>query len=73
MPGAAVGGLLLGVIEAVAPPLVLEGLNVPGAHQLKDVKIAVEEGMKEKSREFLEQGAEVYREIALTLGTIITE
>ncbi len=37
IPGAAIGGLLLGVIEAVAPPLVLEGLNVPGAHQLKDV------------------------------------
>jgi branched-chain amino acid transport system permease protein len=37
VPGAAIGGLLLGVIEAVAPPLVLEGLNVPGAHQLKDV------------------------------------
>jgi branched-chain amino acid transport system permease protein len=37
IPGAAVGGLLLGVIEAVAPPLVLEGLNIPGAHQLKDV------------------------------------
>jgi branched-chain amino acid transport system permease protein len=37
IPGAAIGGLILGVIEAVAPPLVLEGLNVPGAHQLKDV------------------------------------
>lgn len=37
IPGAAIGGLLLGVIEAVGPPLVLEGLGVPGAHQLKDV------------------------------------
>jgi branched-chain amino acid transport system permease protein len=37
IPGAAIGGLLLGVIEAVGPPLFLEGLGVPGAHQLKDV------------------------------------
>lgn len=36
IPGAAVGGLLLGVLEAVGPPLFLEGLGVPGAHQLKD-------------------------------------
>ena len=44
IPGAAVGGLFLGVIEAVGPPLILEGLTtdgseplVDGAHQLKDV------------------------------------
>ncbi|HSG15897.1 MAG TPA: branched-chain amino acid ABC transporter permease [Anaerolineae bacterium] len=37
IPGAAVGGLFLGVIEAVGPPLILEGLGAPGAHQLKDV------------------------------------
>jgi len=37
IPGAAVGGLFLGVIEALGPPLVLEGLGVPGTHQLKDV------------------------------------
>lgn len=37
IPGAALGGLLLGVIEAVGPPLFLEGLNIAGAHQLKDV------------------------------------
>lgn len=37
IPGAALGGLFLGVIEAVGPPLFLEGLNIPGAHQLKDV------------------------------------
>ncbi len=37
IPGAALGGLFLGVIEAVGPPLFLEGLGVPGAHQLKDV------------------------------------
>jgi len=37
IPGAAIGGLFLGVIEALGPPLVLEGLGIPGAHQLKDV------------------------------------
>ena len=37
IPGAAVGGLFLGVIEAVGPPLILEGLGAPGTHQLKDV------------------------------------
>jgi branched-chain amino acid transport system permease protein len=37
IPGAAIGGLLLGVIEAVGPPLFLEGLGISGAHQLKDV------------------------------------
>ena len=36
-PGAALGGLFLGVIEAVGPPLFLEGLGVAGTHQLKDV------------------------------------
>lgn len=37
VPGAALGGLFLGLIESVGPPLFLEGLNLPGAHQLKDV------------------------------------
>lgn len=37
IPGAAVGGLFLGLIESVGPPLFLEGLGLPGAHQLKDV------------------------------------
>lgn len=37
IPGAALGGLLLGIIEAVGPPLFLEGLGISGAHQLKDV------------------------------------
>lgn len=37
IPGAALGGLFLGVIEAVGPPLFLEGLGIPGTHQLKDV------------------------------------
>jgi branched-chain amino acid transport system permease protein len=37
IPGAALGGLFLGLIESVGPPLFLEGLGIPGAHQLKDV------------------------------------
>jgi branched-chain amino acid transport system permease protein len=37
IPGAAIGGLILGLIEAVGPPLFLEGLGISGAHQLKDV------------------------------------
>jgi branched-chain amino acid transport system permease protein len=37
IPGAAIGGLILGVVEAVGPPLFLEGLGISGAHQLKDV------------------------------------
>lgn len=37
IPGAALGGLLLGMIESVGPPLFLQGLNIPAAHQLKDV------------------------------------
>ncbi len=36
IPGAAIGGLVLGVFEAVGPSLVLDGLGVPAAHQLKD-------------------------------------
>lgn len=37
VPGAMVGGLFLGVIEAIGPNLVLSGLGIPAAHQLKDV------------------------------------
>ncbi len=37
IPGAAFGGLFLGVAEAVGPPLVLEGLGIEGPYQLKDV------------------------------------
>lgn len=35
--GAMVGGLFLGVVEAVGPNLVLTGLGIDGANQLKDV------------------------------------
>lgn len=36
VPGAMVGGLLLGVIESVFPNLILEGLGIPSANQLRD-------------------------------------
>lgn len=35
--GAMIGGLLLGLIEALGPKLVLGGLGIPSTHQLKDV------------------------------------
>jgi len=37
LPGAAIGGLFLGVFESIGPSLFLEGLGIPAAHQLKDV------------------------------------
>ena len=37
IPGAAVGGLFLGMVESVGPSLVLQGLGIPAPHQLKDV------------------------------------
>lgn len=37
VPGAMLGGLLLGVVESIGPNLVLDGLGIPGANQLKDV------------------------------------
>lgn len=37
IPGAMLGGLFLGVIEAIGPNLVLNGLGIPSANQLKDV------------------------------------
>lgn len=37
LPGAAIGGLFLGIFESVGPTLILEGLGIPAAHQLKDV------------------------------------
>jgi phosphomethylpyrimidine synthase len=33
------------------------------SHKLKDINVAVEAGMKEKSEEFLRQGAQIYKEI----------
>lgn len=36
IPGAMVGGLALGVIEAIGPNLVLAGLGIPAANQLQD-------------------------------------
>ncbi|TDD67884.1 branched-chain amino acid ABC transporter permease [Jiangella aurantiaca] len=35
--GAMVGGLTLGSVESLGPSLVLSGLDIPAAHQLKDV------------------------------------
>jgi branched-chain amino acid transport system permease protein len=37
IPGAAIGGLFLGMFESVGPSLFLEGLGIPAPHQLKDV------------------------------------
>jgi len=37
VPGAAIGGLFLGIFESVGPSLFLEGLGIPAPHQLKDV------------------------------------
>jgi len=36
LPGAMIGGLMLGVIESLFPNLILEGLGVPSANQLRD-------------------------------------
>jgi branched-chain amino acid transport system permease protein len=37
IPGAMLGGLVLGETESLGPSLVLSGIGVPSAHQLKDV------------------------------------
>src|SRR3990167_6884742 len=37
VPGAMLGGLFLGQVEAIGPTLFLDGLNVPSPNQLKDV------------------------------------
>ena len=36
VPGAMVGGIFLGIIEAVGPNLILEGLGIPAVNQLRD-------------------------------------
>ncbi len=37
LPGAALGGIVIGLMESVGPSLFLDGLGIPAAHQLKDV------------------------------------
>jgi branched-chain amino acid transport system permease protein len=37
IPGAVLGGYVLGLLEALGPSLVLAGLGIPAAWQLKDV------------------------------------
>ncbi len=37
VPGAALGGIFLGMFESIGPGLFLEGLGIPAAYQLKDV------------------------------------
>jgi branched-chain amino acid transport system permease protein len=37
IPGAAIGGLFLGLFESIGPSLFLEGMGIPAPHQLKDV------------------------------------
>ncbi len=39
IPGAVLGGLALGLLEALGPSLVLQGLGIPSAWQVKDVLV----------------------------------
>jgi branched-chain amino acid transport system permease protein len=39
IPGAMLGGLIIGLIETIAPNLVLSGLGIPGAFQLSDMVV----------------------------------
>ncbi len=37
IPGAMAGGLFLGVIESIGPPLFLDGIGIPAPYQLRDL------------------------------------
>jgi len=37
IPGAMIGGLFLGVIESIGPPLFLDGIGIPAPYQLRDL------------------------------------
>ena len=37
VPGAMFGGLLLGIVESVGPPLFLDGIGIPAPYQLRDL------------------------------------
>ena len=37
IPGAVFGGLLLGIVESIGPPLFLDGIGIPAPYQLRDL------------------------------------
>jgi branched-chain amino acid transport system permease protein len=37
IPGAMLGGLLLGIVESIGPPLFLDGMGIPAPYQLRDL------------------------------------
>jgi branched-chain amino acid transport system permease protein len=37
IPGAMFGGLLLGIVESIGPPLFLDGIGIPAPYQLRDL------------------------------------
>ena len=39
---------------------------MPQKHNIKDIKVAVEKGMKEKSRQFVESGNKLYIKIIIS-------